>query len=512
MNKLLFPLMALSSFLLFACGSDSEIDSVPTVEIENTPFVQTTSTPKPAVTPLSPITPIATQPMTTQSPITPIATQPMTTQIVVPTKVPQKSITQDNKIGSGEPDSKSVDEIISSLKEELKNGYSHHSILKMNMTITFDDYLEDMPLLMEGDVQNSRNFEGITSFEDNNQIKMIEMIVFDQDTYAKYPDTKYWIQFPEGQTPVTPISIIELLKNNFVQGKLTSIEKSGGVSSQHISSELESNIFGEWLPVLDGSTGILQVDMWVESDSSQIGRVLINGLAIGGPRVKGPEGQEVTIKVDIEMSSWDFGKVVELSKPDLPGTPEAMIWDMAPKITLEEGRDYFATIEIFEGGEIKIDLLEELAPVTVNNFVFLSEQGYYDWVTFHRVIPDFMAQGGDPSGTGRGGPGYYIDNEFHPDARHDSAGVVSMANAGLLPDGQGTNGSQFFITFIKTPTLDGINPDGTLKDCSQGSCHSVFGRVVEGMDVLGNIIPRDPATANLPGDVIRTIRITFVPK
>ena len=498
MNKLLFPLMALSSFLLFACGSDSEIDSVPTVEIENTPFVQTTSTPKPAATPLSPITPIATQ--------------PMTTQIVVPTKVPQKSITQDNKIGSGEPDSKSVDEIISSLKEELKNGYSHHSILKMNMTITFDDYLEDMPLLMEGDVQNSRNFEGITSFEDNNQIKMIEMIVFDQDTYAKYPDTKYWIQFPEGQTPVTPISIIELLKNNFVQGKLTSIEKSGGVSSQHISSELESNIFGEWLPVLDGSTGILQVDMWVESDSSQIGRVLINGLAIGGPRVKGPEGQEVTIKVDIEMSSWDFGKLVELAKPDLPGTPETMIWDMAPKITLEEGRDYFATIEIFEGGEIKIDLLEELAPVTVNNFVFLSEQGYYDWVTFHRVIPDFMAQGGDPSGTGRGGPGYYIDNEFHPDARHDSAGVMSMANAGLLPDGQGTNGSQFFITFIKTPTLDGINPDGTLKDCSQGSCHPVFGRVVEGMDVLGNIIPRDPATANLPGDVIRTIRITFVPK
>ena len=495
--------MGLSFFLLIACGSDSEIDSVPTVEIENTPIVETISPAKPAIT--------------QSSPITPIATQPMTTQIVVPTKIPetkvlQKAKTQDNKISSGEPDSKSVGEIISGLKGELNNGYSHHSILKMNMTISFDDYLEDMPLLMEGDVQNSRNFEGITSFEDNNQIKMIEMIVFDQDTYAKYPDTKYWIQFPEGQTPVTPISIIELLKNNFVQGKLTSIEKSGGVSSQHISSELESNIFGEWLPVLDGSTGILQVDMWVESDSSQIGRVLINGLAIGGPRVKGPEGQEVTIKVDIEMSSWDFGKVVELSKPDLPGTPEAMIWDMAPKITLDEGRDYFATIEIFGGGEIKIDLLEELAPVTVNNFVFLSEQGYYDWVTFHRVIPDFMAQGGDPSGTGRGGPGYYIDNEFHPDARHDSAGVVSMANAGLLPDGQGTNGSQFFITFIKTPTLDGVNPDGTLKDCSQGSCHSVFGRVVEGMDVLGNIIPRDPATANLPGDVIRTIRITFVPK
>ena len=503
MNKLLFFLIGLLSFSLFACGSDSEIDSSAILEIESTPIVETIPTVKPAIT--------------QSSPITPIATQPVTTQIVVPTKVPQtkvlqKSITQDNKIGSGEPDSKSVVEIISRLKEELNNGYSHHSILNMNMTISFDDYLEDMPLLMEGDVQNSRNFKGVTSFEDNNQIKTIEMIVFDQDTFAKYPDTKYWIQFPEGQTPVTPISIIELLKNNFVQGELTGIEKSGGVSSQHISSELEAKIFGELLPVLDESTGILQVDMWVEPDSSQIGRLLINGLAIGGPRVKGPDGQEVTIKVDIEMSSWDFGKVVELSKPDLPGTPETMIWDMAPKITLEEGRDYFATIEIFEGGEIKIDLLEELAPVTVNNFVFLSEQGYYDWVTFHRVIPDFMAQGGDPSGTGRGGPGYYIDNEFHPDARHDSAGVVSMANAGLLPDGQGTNGSQFFITFINTPTLDGINPDGTLKDCSQGSCHSVFGRVVEGLGVLGNIIPRDPATANLPGDVIQSIKIISVPK
>ncbi len=507
MNKLLFSLMALSSFLLFACGSDSEIDSTATVEIENTAIVETISTATPVITQPPPITPTATQPITTQ-----IVVPTKVPQVVVPTKVPQESITQDNKIGSVEPDSRSVVEIISRLKEELKNGYSHHSILNMNMTISFDDYLEDMPLLMEGDVQNSRNFKGVTSFEDNNQIKMIEMIVFDQDTFAKYPDTKYWIQFPEGQTPVTPISIIELLKNNFVQGKLTGIEKSGGVSSQHISSELEAKIFGELLPVLDDSTGILQVDMWVEPDSSQIGRVLINGLAIGGPRVKGPEGQEVTIKVDIEMSSWDFGKVVELSKPDLPGTPEVMIWDMAPNFTLEEGKDYFATIDIFEGGEIKIDLLEELAPVTVNNFVFLSEQGYYDWVTFHRVIPDFMAQGGDPSGTGRGGPGYYIDNEFHPDARHDSAGVVSMANAGLLPDGQGTNGSQFFITFIKTPTLDGINSDGTLKDCSQGSCHSVFGRVVEGMDVLANIIPRDPATANLPGDVIRTIRITFVPK
>ena len=114
MNKLLFFLIGLLSFSLFACGSDSEIDSTSTVEIENTPIVETISTAKPVIT--------------QTSPITPKATQPMTTQIVVPTKVPQtkvlqKSITQDNKIGSGEPDSKSVVEIISRLKEELNNGY-----------------------------------------------------------------------------------------------------------------------------------------------------------------------------------------------------------------------------------------------------------------------------------------------------------------------------------------------------------------------------------------------------
>ena len=159
----------------------------------------------------------------------------------------------------------------------------------------------------------------------------------------------------------------------------------------------------------------------------QVVRILITGMAIGGQRVKGPDGQEVTIEVDIEMSSWDFGKQVEFSKPELPSMPEPMVWDSAPEITLQADKDYSAIIKIYGGGEIKIDLFEDKAPVTVNNFIFLSEQGYYDWVTFHRVIPEFMAQGGDPSGTGRGGPGYFIGNEFHPEARHDSVGVLSIA-------------------------------------------------------------------------------------
>ena len=117
-----------------------------------------------------------------------------------------------------------------------------------------------------------------------------------------------------------------------------------------------------------------------------------------------------------------------------------------------------------------------------------------------------MAQTGDPTGTGTGSPGYRFDNEFHPDLSHDSKGIVSMANAGIQ-NGQGTNGSQFFITFVTTEFLDGYNPDGSEKDCRFDSCHSVFGKVIDGLDVLDSISERDPGTAMTPGDVIKTIKI-----
>lgn len=129
-------------------------------------------------------------------------------------------------------------------------------------------------------------------------------------------------------------------------------------------------------------------------------------------------------------------------------------------------------------GEILIKLTHDQTPGTVGNFVALAEgthseaeksgTPYYDGIVFHRVIPDFMVQGGDPSGTGRGGPGYRFPDEFHPDLRHDRPGVLSMANAG-----PGTNGSQFFITHLHTPWLDGK--------------HTVFGYVVEGQDVVNDI-------------------------
>ncbi|HPC06412.1 MAG TPA: peptidylprolyl isomerase [Anaerolineaceae bacterium] len=140
-------------------------------------------------------------------------------------------------------------------------------------------------------------------------------------------------------------------------------------------------------------------------------------------------------------------------------------------------------------GDIIIDLFTDKVPNTVNNFVFLARQGYYDGTIFHRVIADFMAQGGDPTGTGMGGPGYQFADEFDRSLKHDKPGVLSMANAG--PD---TNGSQFFITHVPTPWLD-------LK-------HSVFGQVVKGMDVVMSIPPRDPQRPQYPGVKILKIDIT----
>ena len=127
-------------------------------------------------------------------------------------------------------------------------------------------------------------------------------------------------------------------------------------------------------------------------------------------------------------------------------------------------------IAVFETnhGTFEIELFEDKAPITVKNFIDLAEKGFYDGLIFHRVIDGFMIQGGDPNGTGTGGPGYTIPDELHKDLKHDSEGVLSMANAG-----PNTGGSQFFITLAATPWLDGH--------------HSVFGKVVKGMDVVREI-------------------------
>ena len=159
-----------------------------------------------------------------------------------------------------------------------------------------------------------------------------------------------------------------------------------------------------------------------------------------------------------------------------------------PSGALDTSKSYTARFKT-ERGDIVVELYADRVPRTVENFVNLARAGFYDGTTFHRVISGFMAQGGDPTGTGTGGPGYQFEDEFHPSLRHDAAGVLSMANAG-----PGTNGSQFFITYGPTPHLD--------------NRHSVFGKVTEGLEVLRSIRERDPQRDRQPGDRIDTIEIT----
>ncbi len=233
-------------------------------------------------------------------------------------------------------------------------------------------------------------------------------------------------------------------------------------------------------------------------------------------------GLAFVAKGNLDKAIADFDKAIQINPNYTPAqdaresayksrqsAPEPSInsqWDAPPPMTIDTNKDYMAVIELEKGGEIVIDLFEEGAPITVNNFVFLAREGFYDGVTFHRVLENFMAQTGDPTGTGGGGPGYRFNNELSPDLRHDGPGVLSMANAGSR-NGQGTNGSQFFITFRETHFLDGYNLDGSEKDCEADSCHSVFGQVVEGMDVVMDIGLRDLGSATTPGDAIKTIRI-----
>jgi peptidylprolyl isomerase len=172
--------------------------------------------------------------------------------------------------------------------------------------------------------------------------------------------------------------------------------------------------------------------------------------------------------------------------PELVGTKQ---YSSAPPMVIDTTKQYFATAKMAKGGEFTIQLFPNKAPITVNSFVFLARQGYFNGVTFHRVLEGFMAQGGDPTGTGGGGPGYKFVNETN-DLTFNKAGVVAMANAG-----RDTNGSQFFIMF---------GPYGLSEND-----YTIFGQVVSGMDVVNAITLRDPSkNPTFPGDVIESITIT----
>lgn len=195
-------------------------------------------------------------------------------------------------------------------------------------------------------------------------------------------------------------------------------------------------------------------------------------------------GEVVAGGIPIDYTVWENFVRNMIAVADIPQ------WDEPADMNIDPAKTYQARVKMADGGEFLIELFPESAPQTVNSFVFLANEGYFDGITFHRVLEGFMAQTGDPSGTGMGGPGYMLPNEIDPELSHDSEGVVAMANRG--PD---TNGSGWYITLAPATHLDGG--------------YTIFGRVIEGMEVVENLTRRDPANNPdaPPGDVMASVTI-----
>lgn len=190
----------------------------------------------------------------------------------------------------------------------------------------------------------------------------------------------------------------------------------------------------------------------------------------------------------ISMSDSRASEPMAVEHPlaDIPPAERDGYFDAYPEMTIDPQKNYVALVKTNKG-EIRVQLFADKAPLTVNNFVYLANQGFYDGLTFHRVIEDFMAQGGDPTGRGSGGPGYRFEDETDNGLTFERPGLLAMANAG-----PGTNGSQFFITFVPTSWLNGN--------------HTIFGEVIEGDEVLSQITRRQPGAAT-PADAIERIDI-----
>lgn len=403
-----------------------------------------------------------------------------------------------------------------------EQDYSRHTYFNVTIGFSYEGFQQSYPLLMEGDISETGDFSGYMRVQDLDLETDRLMTVVDNKYYFKYPDRNNWAKLSEGEAALEPTFFITtVIDKLFNEEKLELIKDS---EQYVIKGDLYSNVLGEVIPILRDTSSKLNLELTVDSkNQSNIQNLKIAGKIPAAPTTKGPNGEKVELDIDIELTQTEFGKNVSILIPPIPGDPKAYFfdkqigqyvwddafrWDTSPENTLDSTVDYFAEIKMFDGGVILVDLFEKLAPATVNNFVFLSESGFYDRVTFHRVIPGFVAQGGDPTGSGMAGPGYKFDNELNINARHDTEGIISMANAGIQ-NGKGSNGSQFFITYAPLPQLDGFDENGLEKDCAEPgqSCHPVFGRVIEGMDVVRKIAPVDPSQNGPPGDAIDTISI-----
>jgi cyclophilin family peptidyl-prolyl cis-trans isomerase len=243
--------------------------------------------------------------------------------------------------------------------------------------------------------------------------------------------------------------------------------------------------FSEWLPGKAAALGLdvakFELDLTREDIVKKANDAWEDGKSVGLPGTP-----VILINGQIYGGPLDFDSLNQIVS--LLTIAERQ-YKTCPPLLINPSKQYIAKLNT-EKGEVVIELYADKAPNTVNNFVFLANDGWFNGITFHRVIEGFVAQTGDPTGTGMANPGYYINNEIVPSLKFDKPGVVGMANSG--PD---TNGSQFFITFIPAPNLDGA--------------YTIFGQVISGMDVLSQLTARDPQSGIPlpPGDKLISVTI-----
>jgi cyclophilin family peptidyl-prolyl cis-trans isomerase/protein-disulfide isomerase len=255
--------------------------------------------------------------------------------------------------------------------------------------------------------------------------------------------------------------------------------------TQSLWSGFSIEDFEAWVVEVAAELGLDPVQFQADYNSEEIvsksEATWVDGQALGIP---GTPYIKINSIYDAQADPQMLSAYVELIKL------EELQYTSCPPLTVDTEGKYFATV-VMEEGEFVIELFADVAPLAVNSFIFLAENGWFDGITFHRVLPGFVAQTGDPTGTGFGGPGYRFSNDVSNDLVFDRAGLVAMANSG--PD---SNGSQFFITYGAAPNLNGG--------------YSIFGEVVEGLDVVENITPRDPQSGSeLPaGDLIVSVSIS----
>tara|TARA_Y100000996_G_scaffold408553_1_gene387793 strand:+ start:1323 stop:2714 length:1392 start_codon:yes stop_codon:yes gene_type:complete len=395
--------------------------------------------------------------------------------------------------------------ILERISNAIKGGYSYEGDLFMNMIVTYGEYSQELPLNMKGDVSpNGNDFSGIVDMTGDGTALINVRIVSDK-IYLNTNGSTVWEEIPEGQKIISPPGLTTTVIENILAPEYVGTTVKNDQDAGYITGAVSPSYLGDFVDILKDSNGNVGVDIYIDPITSYIISLTLTGSVKAGPQVQSPTGEDVYIEVDLSLDASNFGKQVSVRIPQLPPNSSEIQFSQPPLMTIDQTKDYSAKIFMFGGGVIDIDLFEKKAPITVNNFVHLAEKEFYNGVTFHRVIPGFMAQTGDPTGTGSGGPGYEFQNEFHVDARHDSEGVVSMANAGIQ-NGKATNGSQFFITYEAASRLDGLNEDDSKKDCTVAgtSCHSVFGKVTQGMDVLRELAV--PAQGMTP-DVIEKVLI-----